>query len=143
MIHTLQRANIMAVQNDLAFQLVPILLDVVVLDHDDHHVNLVEELVEVENLVGNDFLVGEERVEALQRTGEVALLDVEHLEGRALTHIVNVLLVGDAIQANSSVVGDVVRLHDLVDAFQHEHGLGVVGLHALVNHLGQLGIVAH
>ena len=39
--------------------------------------------------------------------------------------------------------GDAVRLHDLVDALQHKHGLVVVGLHALVDDLGQLGIVAH
>ena len=79
-----KRADIMAIQNDLAFQLVPVLLDVIMFNHDDHHVNLVEELVKIKNLVGNDFLVGEEGVEALQRAGEVALLDVKHLEGRAL-----------------------------------------------------------
>ena len=80
MINPLQRADIMAIQHHFAFQLVPVLLDVVVLHHDDHHVHLREELVEVEELVLHDGLLGEE---------------------------------------------------------------GVEGLHALVNHLGQLGIVAH
>ena len=80
MVHPFQRADIMAVEHHFAFQLVPVLLDVVVLHHDDHHVHLREELVEVADLVLHDGLLGEE---------------------------------------------------------------GVEGLHALVNHLGQLGIVAH
>lgn len=37
MVHPLQRADIMAIQHDFAFQLVPVLLDVVVLHHDDLH----------------------------------------------------------------------------------------------------------
>ena len=53
----------MAVQHHLAIQLVPVLFDVVVLDHDDHHVHLREELVEVEELVLHDGLLGEEGVE--------------------------------------------------------------------------------
>ena len=71
------------------------------------------------------------------------LVEVEHLEGGTLADVVHVLLVGEAVEAHAAVVGDAVRLHDLVDALQHKHGLVVVGLHALVNHLGQLGIVAH
>ena len=57
MVHTLQRADIMAVEHDLPFQLVPVLLDVVVLHHDDHHVDLREELVEVEHLDGGTLAV--------------------------------------------------------------------------------------
>ena len=69
MIHVLaQRADIMAIQNYLAFQFVPVLLDVIVLDHDNDHIDLGEELFEVEDLVGDDFLSGEEGVKGLQGT---------------------------------------------------------------------------
>lgn len=40
MINSFQRANIMAIQNQLALQLVSILLDVVVFRHNYHHINL-------------------------------------------------------------------------------------------------------
>ena len=143
MIHPFQRAEIEAIQDDLALELVPVLLEVVVLDHDDDHIYLVEELVEVQELVGDNLAVGEEGVEGLERTGEVALLDVEQLEGRALADVVHVLLVGEAVEAHAAVVGDAVLLHDLVDALQDEDRLAVVGLHRLVNHLGQLRVVAH
>ena len=71
------RTNILAIQYDLALQFVPILLDVVVLDHNHHHIHFTEELVEIQNLVRNNLLVSEERIKALQRTGEMAFLDIE------------------------------------------------------------------
>ena len=128
-INTFQRANVMAIQNHFAFQFVPVLLDVVVFHHDDHHIHLAEELVEVENLVWHQSLVGEEGVEALQRTSQMAFLNVDHLEGWAFAHIVHILLIGDAIQTHAAVVGDVMLFHNLMDALQHEHRLVVVGLH--------------
>ena len=78
MIHPLQRTNVEAIQDDLALELPPILLDVVVLDHDDDHVHFVEEPVEVEDLVLHDLLVSEEGVEGLERTGEVASIAETH-----------------------------------------------------------------
>lgn len=143
MINAFEGADVVAVEDDLALELVPVLLDVVVLDHDDHHVNLAEELIEVQNLILHNLFLGEEGVEGLERTGQVTLLDVEHLEGRTLADVVHVLLIGEAIETYLAIVSDAMFLHDLVDALQHEDGLVVVGLHALVNHLGQLGIVAH
>lgn len=83
----------MTVEHDLALELIPVLFEVVVLDHDNHHVHMGEEVVEVEDLVFHNLLVGEERVEALQRTSEVALLDVEHLEGRTFADVVDVFFV--------------------------------------------------
>ena len=65
----------MAIQNHLSLELVPVLLDVVVLDHNDHHIHLGEELVEVEDLVLDNLLLGEKGVEGLEGTGEVALPD--------------------------------------------------------------------
>ena len=59
----------MTVQNHLAFQFVPILLDVIMLYHDDHHINLGEELIEVQNLVLHNLLLRKERIESFQGTG--------------------------------------------------------------------------
>ena len=60
MVHALsERTNIMAIQNHLALELVPVLLDVVVLDHNDDHIDLGEELVEVKDLAQNKFFVKE------------------------------------------------------------------------------------
>jgi len=143
MVHVLlERADVMAIQNHFALEFVPVLFDVVVLDHNDNHIHLGEELVEVEDLVLDNLFLGEEGVEGLKGTGEMALLDVKHLEGRALADVIDVLLVGEAVEADAAVVGDAVLLHNLVDALEHEDGLIVVGLHRLVNDLGQLGIVA-
>lgn len=94
MIHLLPyRANIVAVEHNLAFEFVPILLDVVVLDHDDHHVNLLEELVEVKNLVFHNLLVGEEWIEALERPGEMFFLNVNHLQGWTFADVIDVFFV--------------------------------------------------
>ena len=59
MIHPLQRTNVEAVKDNLAFEFVPVLLNVVVLDHNDNHIDLGEELVEVEDLAQNKFFVKE------------------------------------------------------------------------------------
>ena len=143
MIHPLQRTNIVTVKDDLTLQLVPILLDMVVLDHDDHHVHFIKEAVEVKNLVLNYFLFSIVRVEALERPSEVALLAFEHLEGGRFADIVHILLVSDAVQAHAAVVGDAVLMHDLVDAIEYELRLAVIGLHAFVNDLGEARIIAH
>lgn len=128
-------ADVLAVENDLALQFVPVLLDVVVLDHHYDHIDSVQELVEVEDLILDYLLVGEERVEALERAGKVALLGLDHLQGRTLADIVHVLLVGDAVETDAAVVGDVVGLHDLVDAVEDILGLAVVGSHRLIDDL--------
>lgn len=144
MVHALsERTNIMAIQNHLALEFIPVLFDVVVLNHNDHHIHLVKELIEVENLVLDDCFLGEERVEGLERTGEVALLDVEHLKGRALADIIDVLLVGEAVEADATVVGDTVLIHNLMNALEDEDGLVVISLHRLIDDFGQLGVVTH
>ena len=98
MVHVLlERADVMAIQNHFALEFVPVLFDVVVLDHNDNHIHLGEELVEVEDLVLDNLFLGEEGVEGLKGTGEMALLDVEHLEGRALADVIDILLVGEAV----------------------------------------------
>ena len=97
MIHAIQVEDVAAVKYNLAFQLIGIGLDMIMLHHHHHHIDLGEELVEVENLILHNLLLGEEGVEGLEGTGEVALLDVEHLEGGAFAHVIDVLLVGESV----------------------------------------------
>ena len=121
MIDTVQGADIMTIENDLALQLVPILLDMVVLDHNDHHFHLAEELVEVQYLVLHNLLLGEEGVEGLEGTGEMALLNVEHLESGTLTDVIHIFLISKAIETNTSVVCDAMLHHNLMDALKHKN----------------------
>ena len=142
MTHPLQRANVVAVQDDLAGELVPVALDLVVLDHDDDHVDVVQEGIEVVILIRNDVLRNQ-RVIDLQGFGEVTLLALKELERRAFADVINIFLVGQAVEADATSVGDTVLLHDLVDAVQDEGGLAVVGFHGLVDDFGQAGIIPH
>ena len=141
-IHPLQRANVVAVQDDLAGEFVPVALDLVVLDHDDDHVYVVKEGVEIVVLVLDDIPL-DQRVIDLQGFGKVTLLALKELEGRALADVIDIFLVGQAVEADAAGVGDAVLLHDFVDAVQDEGGLAVVGLHGLVDDLGQARIVPH
>ena len=143
MIHTLQRADVEAVQDDLTFQFVPVLLNMVVLNHDDYHINIVDELVEVVELILCYLVVFQEWVVALEGAGQMALLKFEHLQRGRFAVVVHILLVGKTIEADLAVVRDVVLLHDFMDAVENELRLAVVGLHGFVYHLGQTGIVAH
>ena len=142
MIDVFQRADIMAVQDDLAFQLVPAALDLVVLDHHHDHVHVRKESIEIVILVLHDILV-DERVVDLQRLGQMTFLAFEQLQRRAFADVIDILLVGEAVQAHAAGVRDAVLLHDLVDPVQHEGRLAVVRLHGLVDDLGEAGIVPH
>ena len=82
-------------------------------------------------------------IEGLEGTGEVTLLDIEHLQSRTFTDIIYILLVCEAIESHTAVISDTVLFHNFMNALEHEHGLVVVGLHTFVNYLSQLGIVAH
>ena len=141
--YALEGADVACVEDDFALQLIPVLTDVVVADHDDYHVEAVEEFAEVGHLVGDDGAAGEIRVEGLERTGKVALLDGQELKGGALADVVHILLVREAVEADAAVVRDAVGAHDLVDALQYELRLAVVGLHGFVDDLGELGVIAH
>ena len=143
MINAIKWTNIKTVQYYLPFQFSQILLDVVVLHHDDDHVDVFQELIEVGELVFGYLMVLQEWVVALQRACQVTLLRFKELKGWRLAEVVDVLLVGQAIEADAAVVGDVVLLHNLVDAVEHERWLAVVGLHRLVDHFCQLWVVAY
>lgn len=135
--------HIAAVKDDLSLKTLLVVKNMLVLDENDHHVNTLEELVEVGVLILGDPVVLKERVIALERPCEVTLLRLKHLEGRGLTEVVDVLLVGEAVEPHPAVVGDAVLLHDLVDAVEDECRLAVVGLHGLVNDLCKLRVIAH
>lgn len=143
MIHTLKRANIEAVKYNLALQLIPVQLDVVVLNHDDHHIHVVDEIIEVVELVLCNLVVLQEWVVALQWTGKVTLLQFQHLESGRLAIIVNILLICKAIETHLAVVGDVVLLHNLMDAVEDKLWLRVVSFHGLINNLCQTWIVTY
>ena len=86
-------------------------------------------------------MIFQERVIALQGTSKMSLLSLQKLERRRLTIIIHVLLVSQAIQTDTTIVSDAVLLHYLIDAVEDKRRLAVVGLHRLINNLGQLGVV--
>ena len=142
MVGAFEGADVVAVEDDFAFEFVPVLLDVVVLHHHYHEVDVIEEGVEVVILVCHD-VAGDEGVVAFEGTCEVALLSLKELEGGRLAAVIDVFFVGESVETYAAVVGDAFLLHYLVDAVEHECGLRVVGLHRLVYHLGEAGVVAH
>ena len=69
MINAFERANIVAIEDDLALEPVPVLLDLIVLNHNDYHIDIGEELVEiVVQILNNVFL--DERFINIKRTDE-------------------------------------------------------------------------
>lgn len=135
--------HIAAVKNDLSLKTLLVIKDMLMLDENDHHVNVLEELVEVGVLVLSDSVVLKERVVTLERSCKVTFLSLKHLEGRGLSEVIYILLVGEAVEPHPAVVGDAVLLHNLVDAVEDECRLAVVGLHGLVYDLCKLRVVAH
>ena len=93
MINTRQIDDIMAIQNDLARQLIHIFFDLVMLDHDDHEVNCFKEAVQIVILISHHIL-GDKRIVDLQSGRKVAFLALQQLESLGLTHIVNIFLIG-------------------------------------------------
>ena len=63
MINPFQWADIVAVEDDLPLEFVPIALDLVVLDHDYYKVDVVQECIKVVILVGNHIFFDERVVD--------------------------------------------------------------------------------
>ena len=135
--------HIAAVKNDLSLKTLLVIKNMLVPDENDHHVDIIEELVEVGVLVLGYPVVLEERVVTLERSCKVTFLSLKHLEGRGLSEVIYIFLVGEAVETHPAVVGDAVLPHDLVDAVEDECRLAVVGLHGLVYDLCKLRVVAH
>ena len=47
MVHAFQRTNVMTIEDNFALEFVPVLLNLVVFYHDDYHIDIGEELVEI------------------------------------------------------------------------------------------------
>lgn len=83
----------MAIQNHLASQLVHIFTDLGMLDHDDNHVNVGQERIQIVILV-LDHILGDEGVVHLQTGCQMAFLAFQQLQRRRFAHIIHILLVG-------------------------------------------------
>lgn len=136
MIHTVYRADIVTVKDNLALEFIPILPYLVMLYHNDHQVYIVQERIEIEKLILNNPLV-DKRVINFERARQITLLGFEQLQGRRLADIIHILLVCQAIKPHLAVIGNTFLLHDFVDAVKHERRLAIVRLHRLINHLGK------
>ena len=80
-IRPLQRADVVAVEDDLAAKFIPTLLNFIMLDHDDDKVDVIEEVVEVMILVRDDVLFDKGIID-LQGFGQVPLQTFKQLQGR-------------------------------------------------------------
>ena len=94
----------MAVQYDLAPELVPVLPDLVMLDHYHHKVHILQESVKVVILIGNDIFPYQGVID-LQRFREMPLLAFKQLQGGTLPDIIHILLVGKAVKTHPAGVG--------------------------------------
>ena len=73
----------------------------------------------------------------------MTFLALQQLQRRRLTHIVNIFLIGQAVQTDTAYISQTLFLHNLVDTIQHEIRHAVIGLHGLIDNLGQRGIVTN
>lgn len=73
--------HIATVENDLAFQALFVVENVLVLNQYNYHIHIVQELIEVVVLVLGNLVLLEERIVAAKRPRKVTLLSLEHLEG--------------------------------------------------------------
>lgn len=94
------------------------------------------------DLAGN-LVALDPRVVDLDGAGaEVLGHGLEHLQRRGLADVVDVLLVGESVDADLGGVGDAALGHDLVGAAHDVLGHGGVGLQGEADEVGRLGVVA-
>lgn len=111
-------------------------------DHHDHHLQAVQELLHGVDLAG-DLVALDPRVVDLDGAGaEVLGHGLEHLQRRGLADVVDVLLIGEAVDAHLGGVGDAALDHDLVGAVHDVLGHGGVGLKGEADEVRRLGVVA-
>lgn len=135
-------ADVARVDEDAIAEDAGVVLDLGVADHHDHHLQAVQELLHGVDLAG-DLVALDPRVVDLDGAGaEVLGHGLEHLQGRRLAHVVDVLLVGEAVDADLGGVGDSALRHDLVGAVHDVLGHGGVGLKSKADEVRRLGVVA-
>ena len=117
--------------------------NVVVFDHNDYHIQILNEFIKVGVLVLGYLMVLEKRVVTLERTGKMTLLGFKKLKGRGLAEVIHVFLIGEAVEAYAAIVRNAVLLHNLIYSVQDECRLAIVGLHRLIDDFCKLWIVAH
>ena len=127
MIYPLQRTDVETVENHLAFQPVPVLLDVVVLHHDDHHVDVLQELIEVGELVFRTatYRKGSRRISFLLRGAAVHV--VHHRQEKSCALLVCTLREAAHQTAEGGVRG-YLAAHERVEAEGHEEADGNHGV---------------
>ena len=135
--------HIAAVENYLSLEVLFVLEDVLMLYENNYHIDVVEKLIEVRILVLGNHVLLEEWIITTERTCEMALLRLKYLQSGGFAIIIDILLVGEAVESYLAVVGDAVLLHNLVDAVENEGRLGVVSFHRLVDNLSELRIVSY
>lgn len=135
-------ADVARVDEDAVAEDAGVVLDLGVADHHDHHLQAVQELLHGMDLAG-DLVALDPRVVDLDGAGaEVLGHGLEHLRRRGLADVVDVLLVGEAVDADLGGVGDATLRHDLVGAVHDVLGHGGVGLKGEADEVGRLGVVA-
>lgn len=94
------------------------------------------------DLAGN-LVALDPRVVDLDGAGaEVLGHGLEHLQRRGLADVVDVLLIGEAVDAHLGGVSDAALRHDLVGSVHDVLGHGGVGLKGEADKVGRLGVVA-
>lgn len=135
-------ADVARVDEDTVAEDTGVVLDLGVADHHDHHLQTVQELLHGMDLAGN-LVALDPRVVDLNGAGaEVLGHGLEHLQRRGLADVVDVLLVGEAVDADLRGVGDAALDHDLVGPVHDVLGHGGVGLKGEADEVGRLGVVA-
>lgn len=135
-------ADVARVDEDALAEDAGVVLDLGVADHHDHHLQAVQEFLHGVDLTGN-LIALDPRVVDLDGAGaEVLGHGLEHLQRRGLADVVDVLLVGEAVDADLRGVGDAALRHDLVGPVHDVLGHGGVRLQGEADEVGRLGVVA-
>lgn len=135
-------ADVARVDEDAVSEDAGVVRDLGVADHHDHHLQAVQELLHEMDLAGN-LVALDPRVVDLDGAGaEVLGHGLEHLQRRGLADVVDVLLVGEAVDADLGGVSDAALRHDLVGPVHDVLGHGGVSLKGEADKVGRLGVVA-
>lgn len=135
-------ADVARVDEDTVAEDARVVLDLGVADHHDHHLQAVQELLHGVDLAGDLVALDPRVVDLNGASAEVLGHGLEHLQRRGLADVVDVLLVGEAVDADLRGVGDSALGHDLVGTVHDVLGHGSVGLQREADEVRRLGVVA-
>lgn len=146
----LELVHVLAVAADIAWvdensvaEDTGVVLDLGVADHHDHHLQAVQEFLHGVDLAGDLVALDPRVVDLDGARAEVLGHGLEHLQRRRLANVVDVLLVGEAVDADLRGVRDAALDHDLVGPVHDVLGHGGVGLKGEADEVGRLGVVAN